>query len=73
MKKKGSGDNPWRAAGLVGVMGLDFAICIFLGYYVGTLFGDSPGWMIGGVLVGVTAGILSCVLLVRLIMEDTDG
>ncbi|QYR22050.1 AtpZ/AtpI family protein [Paenibacillus sp. sptzw28] len=72
MNKKGMGDNPWRAAGLVGAMGLNFAICIFLGYFVGNLIGESQGWIIGGVLVGLAAGILSCVLLVKVVLEDTD-
>ncbi|GGD92758.1 AtpZ/AtpI family protein [Paenibacillus nasutitermitis] len=72
MNNKGKSDNPWRAAGLVGVMGLDFAICVLLGYFVGKWIGNSQGWIIGGVLVGLAAGILSCILLVKVVLEDTD-
>ncbi|GGF91925.1 hypothetical protein [Paenibacillus abyssi] len=73
MNQKGKGDNPWRAAGLVGVMGLDIAICIYLGYFLGSWLGGSQGWVVLGVLGGLAVGILSCVLLVKKVLEDTDG
>jgi len=77
MKQRGKGDNPLRAAGLVGAMGLDIAICIYLGYlagsFAGNRFGGQQGWIVGGVLVGLFVGILSCVLLVKKVLGDTDG
>lgn len=76
MKQKGSGDNPWRAAGMVGVMGLDIAVCIFIGYWIGNLarerFGGSEGWIVGGVLFGLAAGILSVILLLKKVLEESD-
>jgi len=73
MSKKGSGYNPLRAAGLVSIMGLNMAVCIFLGYFLGNLLGGSRGWVVCGILVGLSAGILSCVGLVKRVLEDSDG
>lgn len=69
MTKKSNLDSPWRAAGLVGAMGLDVAICICLGYVVG----DKLGSVIMGVLVGLAVGLYTCVLLVKRVLGDTDG
>ncbi|WP_313997045.1 AtpZ/AtpI family protein [uncultured Paenibacillus sp.] len=73
MNKKRSDDNPWRAAGLAGVMGLDFAICILLGYFLGDWLGGTRGWIVGGILFGLAAGILSCVILLKRVLGDADG
>lgn len=73
MDKKSKGDNPWRAAGLVGAMGADMAVCITLGYVLGSRLGGTPGWVLFGVLAGLAAGILTCVMLVRAAMRDGDG
>jgi ATP synthase protein I len=73
MNKKGKGDNPWRAAGLVGAMGADVAICVFLGYFLGDRIGGSKGWVAFGILAGLTVGILTCVVLVKRLLEDSDG
>lgn len=77
MKQRGFGDNPWRAAALLGVMGIDVALCIFIGYaigrYAGERLGGSEAWIIGGVLTGLAAGILTVVLMIRKVLEDTDG
>lgn len=71
---KRSGDNPWRAAGLVSVMGLDMAICIFAGVFLGSrLGGGSRGWVVFGLLAGLAAGILSCVYLLKRVLEDPNG
>ncbi|ALS26029.1 hypothetical protein ABEV74_07740 [Paenibacillus cisolokensis] len=73
MKQKGNGDNPWRAAALVGVMGLDIAICTVLGYYLGDWLGGSRGWGAFGIVMGLAVGILSCIFLLKRILEDSDG
>jgi F0F1-type ATP synthase assembly protein I len=73
MDKKGKGDNPWRAAGLVGAMGADMAVCVALGYFLGSRLGGTPGWVVFGVLAGLAAGIMTCVMLVRAAMRDGDG
>lgn len=73
MKKKSRGDNPWRAAGLVGVMGTDVAICVTLGFFLGRWLGGSEGWVAFGTLAGLAVGIVSCVVLVKRLLEDSDG
>ncbi|XEC95312.1 AtpZ/AtpI family protein [Paenibacillus tarimensis] len=73
MKQKGNGDNPWRAAGLVGVMGLDIALCIYLGYFLGSRFGGTPGWVVLGILSGLAVGILSSVIIIKKALGGTDG
>jgi ATP synthase protein I len=77
MSPKSKGDNPWQAAGMVGIMGVDIAVCILLGYYIGNYlgsqFGGSKGWVIGGVLIGLLIGIVSCILVLKKVMEDPDG
>jgi uncharacterized membrane protein YhaH (DUF805 family) len=73
MDKKGKGDNPWRAAGMVGVMGADVAICVTLGFFLGRWLGGSTVWVAVGTLVGLAVGILTCVVLVKRLLEDSDG
>jgi len=74
MRHPSRDDNPWRAAGLVGAIGADIAICTVLGYLVGRylagLFGGGAGWMLAGVLVGFFLGIFSVVLLLKKFLED---
>jgi len=77
MSKKDRRDNPLLAAGLVGALGVQVAVCIFLGYWIGSTLdrrlGDGRGWTIGGILVGLAVGLLSAILLVKKVMEDADG
>lgn len=77
MKRTSKGDNPWIAAGLMGVMGLDVAICMLIGYWMGKYaserFGLSEAWIVGGLFIGLAVGILSIVILLKKVLEDTDG
>lgn len=77
MSKKNKKDNPLFAAGLVGALGIQVAACIFLGYWIGSSldrrFGSGTGWTIGGILVGLAVGLLSAILLVKKVLEDSDG
>ncbi|NIK79416.1 hypothetical protein FHS15_004576 [Paenibacillus castaneae] len=77
MNKKDRRDNPLFAAGLVGALGVQVAVCIFLGYwagsYLGSRYGNEKGWALGGILVGLAVGLLSAILLVKKVMEETDG
>ncbi|WP_424766597.1 AtpZ/AtpI family protein [Paenibacillus sp. sgz302251] len=77
MNKKNKRDNPLIAAALVGAMGIQVAVCIFFGYWFGSFLdnrlGDGKGWTIAGILVGLAVGLLSAILLVKKVMEDSDG
>jgi len=76
MTKKSKKDNPLLAAGLVGALGIQVAVFIFLGYWVGAYLSDqtgSKGWIVGGVLIGLAVGIISAILVVKKVMEGSDG
>lgn len=77
MNEKRNDDNPWKAAALVGALGIDVGICIFLGYWLGSMagerFGDPKSWMLSGLFVGLAVGIFSAILIVRKVMKGTDG
>lgn len=66
-------DNPLLAAGMVGALGLNVAICMVLGYFAGDWLGGSKGWTAVGLIAGLAVGILSCVMLVRKVLGNTDG
>lgn len=69
MTKKSNQDSPWRAAGMVSAMGIDLAVCIYLGYLVGNWLGS----IVTGVLVGLAVGIYTCILILKRVVEDTNG
>ncbi|AGA59878.1 MAG: DUF997 domain-containing protein [Thermobacillus sp.] len=73
MNKKSKGDNPWRAAALVGAMGVNVAVCMTAGYWLGARLGGTPGWVVAGLLGGLLVGILSCVAMVKFVLGDSDG
>ena len=76
MVNKTKKDNPLLAAGLVGAMGLQVAIFIFLGYICGNFISDrsgSPTWVVVGVLIGLAIGIVSAILVVVKIIGGSDG
>lgn len=76
MNGKSKRDNPLVAAALVGALGVDVAICIVGGYWIGQLLSNrlgGNGWVVGGLLVGLAVGILSAILIVKKVLEDSDG
>ncbi|MFX3634109.1 MAG: AtpZ/AtpI family protein [Candidatus Pristimantibacillus sp.] len=77
MNHKNRRDNPLIAAGLVGALGVQVAICIFLGYWIGSYldrhFDTGSGWTIGGILFGMAVGLISAVLIVKKVLEDSNG
>jgi hypothetical protein len=61
-------ESPWRAAGLVTAIGLELAILIGLGWWLGTVYDDRNGTGYGyltGLIVGLVAGIGSAAGLIR--------
>ncbi|MBB3110584.1 F0F1-type ATP synthase assembly protein I [Paenibacillus phyllosphaerae] len=73
MKPKSSGDNPWRALALVGAMGFQVAICTLLGYLIANWVFGTTAWLIVGIFVGLAAGILASVWLIKKVLVDSDG
>jgi ATP synthase protein I len=76
-KKPDPQENPWRAAALVSVIGIDLVACMFFGYLLGTYLtqwmGGSPLWIVAGIMVGFLAGIVSVIYLIRHFMEGKNG
>lgn len=64
----GFGDNPWRAAGLVGSVGVNLGACLGLGYWLGAKFDsaqDTEHWSIIGMAAGLAVGIMMTIFLIR--------
>ncbi|MHA6481390.1 AtpZ/AtpI family protein [Paenibacillus sp. strain BS8-2] len=77
MNEKNNQDNPWKAAAMVGAIGVDVGFCVFLGYWLGSMAGESLGdpkaWTVTGLFVGLAVGILSAILIVRKVLKGSDG
>jgi hypothetical protein len=61
-------DNPWRAAGLVSAIGIDLALMLGLGWWLGSTYDQNQGTRYGyliGLLVGLVVGIATVALLIR--------
>jgi hypothetical protein len=61
-------ENPWRAAGLVSAIGVDLAVSVGLGWWIGNAYDQNQGTQYGyliGLLVGLVAGIGTVALLIR--------
>lgn len=76
MNRPNPNENPWRAAALVGVLGVDLALCVLLGYFGGAYISNRTGghkaWVIAGILAGLAAGIVSGIFLIKRFLEDTN-
>jgi ATP synthase protein I len=62
-------DNPWRAITLVSLIGVDLAVCViagvYLGRYVDNLLATKPWFMMLGLLAGLGIGVYSVYRIVR--------
>ncbi|CAM3699031.1 AtpZ/AtpI family protein [Cohnella lubricantis] len=61
-------ENPWRAAGLVTAIGVELAVCVGLGWWIGAVADRHNGtekWYLAGLVVGLVAGIGSAIGLIR--------
>lgn len=62
-------DNPWRAITLVTLIGVDMAICVVAGVYLGKyldgLFASNPLFLMIGLLAGLGIGVYSVYRIVR--------
>ncbi|WP_411502910.1 AtpZ/AtpI family protein [Brevibacillus centrosporus] len=62
-------DNPGRAITLVTLIGVDMAICViagvFLGKYLDGLFASNPLFLMIGLLAGLGIGVYSVYRIIR--------
>lgn len=70
-------NEAWKAAGLVGTLGVEVALGILGGYAVGRwidrLTNGGKAWMIAGTLAGLALGLAGAVLLIKRYLEETNG
>lgn len=77
MKKQSHDENPWRALAFVGFAGVDIAVCVTAGYFLGVWMkewlGGEPVWLAIGVIAGLAAGVLNIIYFIKKFMEDSNG
>lgn len=70
----GNSSNPWKAMGLVGVIGIEIAIPLLLGVWFGRkadqYFDTAPIFLIIGIVLGFTIGIWSVANLIKVFLKD---
>jgi len=61
--------NPWQALAVIGVIGIDLAISLLVGLWIGKIIDNwlqtSPIFLIIGMFVGLATGIWSVVTLIK--------
>lgn len=76
MKEPQSDDNQWRGFFLTSAVGADLVCCLIVGYLGGHFLGNKLGhlfaWTIGGVLLGLAAGIVSVIILLKSFSEGSN-
>lgn len=68
MKQPNPKDNPWRAVAMTSAIGVNLAICIGAGYWLGEWLHQTLGgqmWILGGFLLGLAAAVGSIYLLIK--------
>ncbi|MCL6458629.1 MAG: hypothetical protein K6T85_11545 [Gorillibacterium sp.] len=61
---------------MVGALSTEVVVFVLVGYFCGSYISrhsGHTGWVIGGVLTGLVLGIIGAVLMVKRVLEDTDG
>lgn len=66
--------SPWKALSLVTIISIDLAVCTIIGYWLGHKLdmwsGLSPWGTIAGVFLGLTAGVLSIIPVIKKYLGD---
>jgi ATP synthase protein I len=77
MKEPQSDDNQWRGFFLTSAVAADLVCCLVVGYFIGHFIGNKLGhpfgWTIGGDLIGLAAGIVSVIILLKSFTEGNNG
>lgn len=67
-------NNPWKAAGLIGVIGIELSLYLLGGIWLGKkldqYFDTAPIFLIVGMALGLLIGILSIVFLIKTYLKD---
>lgn len=66
--------SPWKALSLVSIIGVDLAVCTTIGVWVGRkvdmYFDTAPWLMIVGLFLGMGAGVLSIIVIIKRFLGD---
>lgn len=66
--------DPWKAMGLVGVIGVEIAIPLLVGVWLGRkadqYFDTAPIFLIIGITLGFAIGIWSVANLIKIFLKD---
>ncbi len=66
--------NPWKAMGLVGVIGVELAVLVLAGIWLGktvdSILQTSPVFIIIGIFSGFAVGIWSIIKIVKPFLKD---
>ncbi|MBD2863582.1 AtpZ/AtpI family protein [Paenibacillus sp. IB182363] len=77
MRNPNNNDSPWRLLGWFGVAGMNVAICVVIGYFLGKWLsewlGGGPIWSAVGALTGLVVGVVNIVYFIKKLTEETDG
>lgn len=69
-------ESPWKALSLVSIIGIDLAVCTMIGYWLGNKLdnwsGLSPWGSISGVFIGLTAGVLSIIPVIKKYLGEQE-
>ncbi|MEB3102523.1 AtpZ/AtpI family protein [Ferviditalea candida] len=67
-------NNPWKAAGFVGFIGLDLSLMMLGGFWLGrnldNRLNSEPAFLIIGVLTGLIAGVFSIVKMIKVFFGE---
>lgn len=66
--------SPWRAFGIVGVIGVELSVLLLVGIWIGRkadlMFQTSPFFLIIGMILGLVIGIWSVIKLLKPFLGD---
>lgn len=71
-------ENPWRAIALVSAIGVELAVCVLLGVWIGRWLdgrmNTDPLFLLIGIFVGMAIGIWAVIQLIKpFTEEENDG
>jgi len=74
MQTNRNSNSPWRAMGVVGAIGVELAVLLLLGLWLGKkldmLLQTSPIFLILGMLLGLAIGVWSVIRIIKTYLGD---
>ena len=74
MQTNRNSNSPWRAMGVVGAIGVELAVLLLLGLWLGKkldmLLQTSPIFLILGMLLGLAIGVWSVIRIIKPYLGD---